>query len=246
MEAKEKKKRHLADIILIAGLALAGILILLIAFDMSERSIVSAASSEDTAESEAQTSQVSLTGSTRQEEKTETGREQSAAEISREEVLQPSQKVQEQSKTQSVESTEESRQEPSVVQEPESTVPEAEISEEASAEQEAPTGRYIDGTYKSVAEVDGVDEEGFLYDLEVTVTVSGGKITAITGKIKNDRSDDPSANEAYVRRAVKKLSESIIDGQGTNGVDVISNATYSSNAVLKAASEAIAQADTAS
>ncbi|MEE3404778.1 MAG: FMN-binding protein [Acutalibacteraceae bacterium] len=106
-----------------------------------------------------------------------------------------------------------------------------------------PTGGYIDGTYKAVAEVDGFEEEGFLYDLEITVTVSGGEITAITGRIKNDRSDDPEANEAYVRRAVKKLSDAIIIGQSTENVDVITNATYSSGAVLKATAEALSQAE---
>ena len=106
-----------------------------------------------------------------------------------------------------------------------------------------PTGGYIDGTYKAVAEVDGFEEEGFLYDLEITVTVSGGEITAITGRIKNDRSDDPEANEAYVRRAVKKLSEAIIGGQSTENVDVITNATYSSGAVLKATADALSQAE---
>ena len=106
-----------------------------------------------------------------------------------------------------------------------------------------PTGRYIDGTYKAVAEVNGYEEEGFLYDLEITVTVSGGEITAITGRIKNDRSDDPEANEAYVRRAVKKLSDAIIIGQSTENVDVITNATYSSGAVLKATADALSQAE---
>ena len=106
-----------------------------------------------------------------------------------------------------------------------------------------PTGGYIDGTYKAVAEVDGFEGEGFLYDLEITVTVSGGEITAITGRIKNDRSDDPEANEAYVRRAVKKLSDAIIIGQSTENVDVITNATYSSGAVLKATAEALSQAE---
>ena len=106
-----------------------------------------------------------------------------------------------------------------------------------------PTGGYIDGTYKAVAEVDEFEEEGFLYDLEITVTVSGGEITAITGRIKNDRSDDPEANEAYVRRAVKKLSDAIIIGQSTENVDVITNATYSSGAVLKATAEALSQAE---
>lgn len=106
-----------------------------------------------------------------------------------------------------------------------------------------PTGRYIDGTYKAVAEVNGYEEEGFLYDLEITVTVSGGEITAITGRIKNDRSDDPEANEAYVRRAVKKLSEAIIGGQSTENVDIITNATYSSGTVLKATADALSQAE---
>lgn len=128
----------------------------------------------------------------------------------------------------------------------ESSVP-ASARSEASAEPspvpETPTGRYRDGTYRAVAEVDGMEEEGFLYDLEVTVTVSGGEITAISGRIKNDRSEDPSSNEAYVKRAVKRLSDTIIARQEAVGVDVISNATYSSNAVLKATADALTQAE---
>ncbi len=119
----------------------------------------------------------------------------------------------------------------------------SEESEESSTVSEEPTGKYTDGTYQSTAEVDGMEEEGFLYDLEITVTISGGEIISISGKIKNDRSEDPSSNEAYVKRAVKKLSDSIIANQEINGVDVISNATYSSNAVLKATAEALAQAE---
>lgn len=213
---------------------------------VSEPSVVLPASSlpEESMESKTEASQVSVTAVSRPEETTEVRQEPSVAEVSREVVIQPSQEIQEQSKVQPTESTEESQEESSTVITPESSiVPEPEESEKPSTVSEEPTGKYLDGTYRSVAEVDGTEEEGFLYDLEVTVTVSGGEITAITGKIKNDRSDDPSANEAYVKRAVKKLSERIIDSQGTNGVDVISNATYSADAVLKATAEALAQAE---
>lgn len=170
-------------------------------------------------------------------------------ETSKPQTAQSSQREQEPSKTEVSRPAETSRQEsrqPSSKPTQESSAAPTEISEvseETSNIPEVPVGKYIDGTYKATSEVDGFDEEGFLYDLEVTVTVSGGEITSITGKIKNDRSEDPSSNEAYVRRAVKKLSDVIIPNQGTSGVDVISNATYSSNAVLKAVSEALAQAE---
>lgn len=117
------------------------------------------------------------------------------------------------------------------------------VPSELSVAEPEPVGRYIDGIYQSTAEVNGVEEEGFLYDLEVTVTVSGGQISDISARIKNDRSEDPESNDAYVRRAVKKLSSVIIANQGIGGVDVISNATYSSNAFLSAASSAIASAE---
>jgi len=119
----------------------------------------------------------------------------------------------------------------------------SEVNEVSSDPSESPAGKYIDGTYNAVAEVDGMDEEGFLYNLEITITISGGELTSINGRIKNDRSEDPASNEAYVRRAVKKLSEVIIPKQDTDGVDIITNATYSSNAVLKATTAALAQAE---
>lgn len=170
-------------------------------------------------------------------------------ETSKVQTSQSTQIPKEQSKTEVSRATETSRQESrQSASKPaqESSPPPTEVSEvsdESSYAPEVPSGKYIDGTYKATAEVDGFDEEGFLYDLEVTVTVSNGEINSITGKIKNDRSEDPSSNEAYVRRAVKKLSDVIIANQGTDGVDVISNATYSSNAVLRAVSDALAQAE---
>lgn len=169
--------------------------------------------------------------------------------VSKVQTVQPSPKSQEQSRTEVSVTAEPKRQESkqtySMPTQESSTAPAVvpEVVEETSYVQEEPAGKYIDGTYKSTAEVNGMDEEGFLYDLEVTVTVSGGEITSISGKIKNDRSEDHSSNEAYVRRAVKKLSDVIIANQGANGVDIISNATFSSNAVLKAVSDVLAQAE---
>lgn len=174
---------------------------------------------------------------------------QSAADSGNAQTEQISQRQQEQSRTEVSRTAESSRQEiKQTVSEPVqeiSTAPAVipQVSEEISYASEIPAGRYTDGTYTAAAEVDGFEEEGFLYDLEVTVTISGGEIASINGRIINDRSEDPSSNEAYVRRAVKKLSDVIIANQGSDGVDVISNATYSSNAVLRAVSDALAQAE---
>lgn len=179
----------------------------------------------------------------------QTSSAQSAADTGNSQTEQTSQRQPEQSRTEASHTAEPSRQEirqtVSAPVQQSSTAPviTPQVSEEISYAPEVPAGRYIDGTYTATAEVDGFEEEGFLYDLEVTVTISGGEIASISGRIINDRSEDPSSNEAYVRRAVKKLSDTIIANQGTSGVDVISNATYSSNAVLRAVSDLLAQVE---
>lgn len=110
--------------------------------------------------------------------------------------------------------------------------------------------KYKDGTYTATATV--TDEEEFDYDISVAVTVSGGLITDLTADKTEDRSADPESNDSYLKRAVEGTSkktgikEQLVTKSSENGgvvdvdsVDAVSNATYSSNAVKKAAKEAL-------
>ena len=107
-----------------------------------------------------------------------------------------------------------------------------------------PTGQYIDGTYTVAVPVNFVDEDTDSlceYDLQVKVTVQNGEISSVTAKAINDRSDEPDANTAYINKALKKISPAIIANQ-SNTADVVSHATYSSNAILDGVGQVLSQA----
>lgn len=72
---------------------------------------------------------------------------------------------------------------------------------------------------------------GYGGDLTVTVTVSGGRITAIEiGENKE--------TELYLNSA-KQVINQIIANQGTDGVDAVSGATYSSYGIINAVKDAL-------
>ena len=97
----------------------------------------------------------------------------------------------------------------------------AEVSSTASAS-------YTDGTYEASA-------QGKAGDVPVTVTVSGGKITDVTV-------GDNSETEGIGTKAIEQLPSEIVEANGTDGVDGVSGATLTSNAILTAVSDALAQA----
>ncbi|MCI9470838.1 MAG: FMN-binding protein [Lachnospiraceae bacterium] len=72
---------------------------------------------------------------------------------------------------------------------------------------------------------------GFSGDLTVEVTVEKGKIRDIS--ITDTQDDDD-----YLDRASALLGQ-IMDAQGTDGIDVISGATYSSKGILEAVEHAL-------
>lgn len=80
-------------------------------------------------------------------------------------------------------------------------------------------GGYADGEYTGTA-------TGFSGDLTVSVTVSGGAITDVQ---ITDTADDAE----YLEKASTLLQE-IVDNQGTDGLDAVSGATFSSNGILDA------------
>ena len=76
--------------------------------------------------------------------------------------------------------------------------------------------------------------KGFGGDITVEVTLEGGKITDV--KIVGD-----DETEDYGAVAVQKMPEMILSAQSID-VDGISGATYSTNAIRKAFTDAMAQA----
>ena len=88
-------------------------------------------------------------------------------------------------------------------------------------------GLYTPGTYTASA-------QGFGGEVTVTITVDAEKITACTA-------EGPSETSGVGSNAIEQLPDKIVAANGTQ-VDIISGCTVSSNAVLQAASVALAQA----
>ncbi len=122
---------------------------------------------------------------------------------------------------------------------------------EGGDEQETPG--YGDGTYVSEAAcVDSGDAPVFEYTVRTTTVVEGGKIVSVDVERINDNSDDPDNNTLYLNYAVngrtrkgieyRSIVSQIIDKQGTGNIDVVSGATYSSNAIAESVKKALAEA----
>lgn len=88
------------------------------------------------------------------------------------------------------------------------------------------SGSYADGTYIGTG-------SGFVGQIKVQVTVSGGKISAIQVLETSDGSE-------YMSKA-KSLINSIVSSQSTN-VDAVSGATYSSSGIIEAVRNALSKA----
>ncbi len=86
---------------------------------------------------------------------------------------------------------------------------------------------FKDGTYRGQA-------EGFAGPVTVEVAISGGKI--IDARYVSGNEDAP-----YIDNALAVL-EQIVAKQGTQGVDTVSGATYSSIGLINAANQALSQA----
>ena len=87
---------------------------------------------------------------------------------------------------------------------------------------------YTDGTYTASA-------KGCLSDVAVTVTITGGKVT-------NVDIDASGETPELGGKAAESLARSLLDAGGTAGVDTVSGATMTSNAVLSAMDACLAQA----
>jgi uncharacterized protein with FMN-binding domain len=92
---------------------------------------------------------------------------------------------------------------------------------------EAPSGGYADGTYTGTA-------TGFGGDITVSVTIQGGKISAVS--IVSAEDETPS----YFAKA-QAVTARVVAANSPN-VDTVSGATYSSNGILNAVKRALAKA----
>lgn len=97
------------------------------------------------------------------------------------------------------------------------------------------------GTYTGTATVHPDEDEDFEeYTLSVEVTFKDGKATAIS---EPTTSDSDKTNLSYCKRAYKTIAPKILNTQTTEGIDVVTSATCSSNALLEAYQDACKQAD---
>ena len=87
---------------------------------------------------------------------------------------------------------------------------------------------YKDGVYEGQA-------EGFDGTVTVKVTIKNGKIK----KISNTNTDTPD----FFNKAWKTIKSNVISRQSTSEIDTVSGATFSSNGILGALSQALSKAD---
>ncbi len=109
---------------------------------------------------------------------------------------------------------------------------------------------YADGVYS--IQVPCTDEDMFSYWLRVDVTIQDGQITGVEVTKYDDTSDDPDSNETYLSYAIngrtyrsvwyEGVVSQVLTLQSGDGVDVVSRATYSSNAIITGVQEALEQA----
>ena len=93
------------------------------------------------------------------------------------------------------------------------------------------TASLTDGTYTSSA-------QGCLSEVSVTVTVTGGKVTAVQ---INAADETPELGG----KAAETLADALTKAGSTTGVDAVSGATLTSNAVFTAMDDCLAQAGNA-
>ena len=85
-----------------------------------------------------------------------------------------------------------------------------------------------DGTYTSSA-------QGCLSEVSVTVTVTGGKVTAV-------QIDASSETPELGGKAAETLADAVLTAGGTDNVDAVAGATMTSEAVFTAVNDCLSQA----
>ena len=87
---------------------------------------------------------------------------------------------------------------------------------------------YTDGTYTA-------SEQGYLSEVGVTVTITGGKVTNVV-------IDASGETPELGGKAAETLSASLLAAGSTVGVDAVSGSTMTSDAVFAAMNDCLAQA----
>lgn len=101
----------------------------------------------------------------------------------------------------------------------------------------APKEGYEDGIYTGTAACSG--EQFKEYSVTANVTIKNGKISAVE---ISSTAKGTNLKQFMSREEIKNLPSLIISKNGTSGVDVVSGATYSSNAIFNAVNNALAKA----
>ena len=101
----------------------------------------------------------------------------------------------------------------------------------------APEEGYADGTYTGSAACKG--EQFKEYSVTANVTIKNGKISAVE---ISSTAKGTNLKQFMSRDEIKNLPSLIVSKNGTSGVDVVSGATYSSNAIFNAVNDALSKA----
>lgn len=101
----------------------------------------------------------------------------------------------------------------------------------------APEEGYADGTYTGSAACKG--EQFKEYSVTAEVTIKNGKISAVA---ISSTAKGTNLKQFMSRDEIKNLPSLIVSKNGTSGVDVVSGATYSSNAIFSAVNDALSKA----
>ena len=110
----------------------------------------------------------------------------------------------------------------------------------------ADVAKIKDGTYTGKAKCTPVDDKDFdEYNLSLSVVIKDGKITSIS----NIKGDGNRKNNSYIEDATDGYDDytgvvkQIVDANGTDGINAVSGATCSSQAIIDATNDALKNAD---
>ncbi len=88
---------------------------------------------------------------------------------------------------------------------------------------------FIDGEYKTSTTCK--EQDTFAYTIDIDMQVSDGNVTDIDITKNNDLSDDPSFNQTFLNHVARECLEAIITRQSCKGLDSVTGATYSYDAM---------------
>ena len=126
---------------------------------------------------------------------------------------------------------------------------------ETPGDTDPPESKYADGVYTGTALCEDTVASGFYYTAVATVTVQDGVIREIVFDVTEDLSEYPEDNLPYINYAAEGrtrrgifypgIRSQVTESQQAEKVDVVSGATFSSNAFIEAIRQALAEAEEA-